>query len=238
MPFSSGSQTLLFFSWQAAGFRETLDPITCVLQGPKPKVSRSGKHPAFKWLVHSRSYWRCIFYQKENGKRGRYQMPLVISFLWLLLSQLYHANIQLPSVIQCVSCRARFHSLSNGLPGRDFFFNLYPDCTASDQTSYQSPLYRSAVFNWCEIVLLASSETQMSAWFCFPAFSLSPPCVVKHSCRYAHFGSKECLGILFELSLSLPGELPPSMDPTNRLSCTLIFTVIPHYLASRSVMVK
>lgn len=176
LPFSSGSQTLLFFSWQAADFRETLDPITCMLQGPKPKVSRSGKHPAFKWLVHSRSYWRCIFYQKENGKRGRYQMPLVISFLWLLLSQLYHANIQLPSVIQCISCRAQFHSLSNGLPGRDFFFNLYPDCTASDQTSYQSPLYRSAVFNWCGIVLLASSETQMSAWFCFPAFSLSPLC--------------------------------------------------------------
>lgn len=61
-----------FFSWQAADFRETLEPITCMLQGPKPKVSRSGKHLAFKWLAHSLSYWRCIFYQKEKGKRGRY----------------------------------------------------------------------------------------------------------------------------------------------------------------------
>lgn len=170
---------------------------------------------------------------------------MVISFLWLLLSQLCHANIQLPSVIQCLPCRAQFYSLSNGWPGRDFFFNLYPDCTASDQTSYQSPVYRSAISNWYEIVFLASSETQMSAWFCFPAFSLSPshPPVVKHSYRYAHFSSKRMSRyplwtLPLPLPLPLPGELPPSMDPTDRLSCTLIFTVIPHYLASRSVVVK
>lgn len=153
-------------------------------------------------------------------------MLLVISFLWLLLSQLYHVNRQLPSVIQCIPCRAQFYSLSNGSPGRDFFFNLYPDCTESDQTSYQSPLYRSAIFNWCEIVFLASSETQMSAWFCSPAFSLSP-CVVKHSYRYARFGSKECLGILFELSLSL------SLSLENYHRRWIPLTVYPVHLFSR-----
>lgn len=164
---------------------------------------------------------------------------MVISFLWLLLSQLYHANIQLPSVIQCIPCRAQFYSLSNGLPGRDFFFNLYPGCTASDQTSYQSLLYRSAIFNWCEIVFLASSETQMPAWFCSPAFSLPLCGKTQLPVRTLWFKrmSRYPLWTL-PLPLPLPGELPPSMDPTDRLSCTLIFTVIPHYLASRSVIVK
>lgn len=169
-------------------------------------------------------------------------MPLVIFFLWLLLSQLYHANIQLPSVIQCILYQAQFRSLSNGLPGHDFFFNLYLDCTASDQTSYQRPLYRSAIFNWCEIVFLASSETQMSAWFCFPRLLSLPLCgktqLPVRTLWFKRVPRYPVWTLPLLLPFPLPGKLLPSMGPADRLCCKLIFAVIPHYLASRSVIMK